>query len=124
MSKTILVIEDEPTMRELLDAELTNAGYKVHTAANGEEGIKSLQSIEPDLIICDRVMPIMSGYQLLERIHGAYPQYNNLPFIFLTALGDERDRDSVGHLEPTAYLKKPIDYDVLLETIKKSLPAN
>ena len=123
MSKTILVIEDEPTMREILEAELTASGYRIVTAANGAEGIQRLQDIEPDLIICDRAMPVMSGYQLLERIRGAYPQYNALPFIFLTALDDERDRNSVAHLEPAAYLKKPIEFEVLHETIKRTLAA-
>lgn len=123
MSKTILVIEDEADLCDILDAELTASGYKVHTANNGQEGILLLQEIEPDLIICDRAMPVMSGYQLLERIRGAYPQYNALPFIFLTALSDPRDRYSVSHLEPTAYLEKPIDFDRLIETIRKTLSA-
>ena len=123
MSKTILVIEDEAALCEILNAELSAQGYKVVLAYNGQEGMSKLQEIEPDLIICDRAMPVMSGYQLLERIRGVYPQYSNLPFIFLTALGDPRDRHSVTHLEPTAYLSKPIDFDVLNDTIKKALAA-
>lgn len=121
MSKKILVIEDEEALCEILNAELTSQGYKVIVAQNGQEGMTKLQEIEPDLIICDRAMPVMSGYQLLERIRGVYPQYKNLPFIFLTALGDPRDRHSVTHLEPTAYLSKPIDFDVLNDTVKKAL---
>ncbi len=123
MSKTILVIEDEEALCEILQTELNSQGYKVVVASNGQEGINKLQEMEPDLIICDRAMPVMSGYQLLERIRGVYPQYRNLPFIFLTALGDPRDRHSVTHLEPTAYLSKPIDFDELNDTIKKALAA-
>ena len=121
MSKTILVIEDEKELCDILQVELTAQGYKVTVAQNGQEGMTKLQEVEPDLIICDRAMPVMSGYQLLERIRGVYPQYSNLPFIFLTALSDPRDRHSVSHLEPTAYLEKPIDFDKLNKTIKKAI---
>ncbi len=117
--KTILVVEDEQTLLQLLEEELTHAGYKVITALNGEDGLKALQDIEPDLIICDRGMPVMSGYELLERIRGVYPQYGDLPFVFLTALTDARDKFSVSHLNPTAYLEKPVDFDKLLNTIEQ-----
>lgn len=121
MSKTILVIEDEKELCDILQDELSSQGYKVIVAHNGQEGLDKLQDIEPDLIVCDRSMPQMTGYQLLERLRGAYPQYRKLPFIFLTALSDPRDRHSVDHLNPTAYLEKPIDFERLNQTIKKAL---
>ena len=121
MAKMILIIEDEKELCEILESELTAQGYKVEIALNGQEGLNKLQDIEPDLIICDRSMPQMTGYQLLERLRGAYPQYNKVPFIFLTALTDPRDKYSVEHLAPTAYLEKPINFDKLAETIKKAL---
>lgn len=117
--KTILIVEDEQSLLSLIEEELTHAGYKVVTALNGEDGLRKLQDIEPDLIICDRGMPVMSGYELLERIRGVYPQYNKLPFVFLTALTDTRDKYSVSHLNPTEYLDKPVDFDLLLNTIEK-----
>ena len=121
MQKTILVVEDEKDLADILTDELSSNGYRVVTAQNGREGLDMLQSVEPDLIICDRVMPLMSGYELLERIRGAYPQYGSLPFIFLTALADPRDRHSVNHLNPTAYLEKPVNFDKLLQTIKSAI---
>lgn len=121
MAKMILIIEDEKELCEILENELTAQGYKVEIALNGQEGLNKLQDIEPDLIICDRSMPQMTGYQLLERLRGAYPQYNKVPFIFLTALSDPRDKHSVDHLSPTAYLEKPINFDKLNETIKRAL---
>ena len=123
IQKTILVIEDEHSLCELLQDELSSSGYKVHTAANGLEGLAKLQEIQPDLIICDRAMPSMTGYELLERLRNVYPQYGNVPFIFLTALTDQTDKQAVNHLKPTAYLEKPLDFDRLLETIKRSLAA-
>lgn len=119
--KTILIIEDEKELAEILRDELTHNGFKVVLAYNGREGLDKLQTIEPDLIICDRSMPLMSGYELLERIRGSYPQYSSLPFIFLTALADPRDRHAVDHLNPTAYLEKPVNFDKLNQTVKRAL---
>ncbi|OFW88351.1 MAG: response regulator [Alphaproteobacteria bacterium RIFCSPHIGHO2_12_FULL_45_9] len=119
--KTILVVEDERELLGILNDELTSRGYKVELARNGQEGLDKIQSIEPDLVICDRAMPVMSGYQFLERLRGAYPQYNNMPFIFLTALADPRDKHSVDHLNPTSYLEKPVDFEKLAQTITAAL---
>ena len=120
---TILVVEDEASLCELLQDELSAMGYKVITAANGVEGLEKLQDCEPDLIICDRAMPAMTGYELLERIRGIYPQYRDVPFIFLTALTDQRDRLAVHSLNPTAYLEKPLDFDKLTRTIEEALSS-
>jgi CheY-like chemotaxis protein len=54
-------------------------------------------------------------------MRGAYPQYNNMPFIFLTALADPRDRHSVEHLQPTAYLEKPVDLEKLAGIVKNCI---
>ncbi len=108
-------------MCSILYDDLTSRGYTVELARNGQEGLDKLQQIEPELVICDRAMPVMSGYQLLERIRGAYPQYKTLPFIFLTALSDPRDRHSVDHLTPTAYLEKPVDLEKLAATVAKAI---
>ena len=119
--KRILIIEDEEALCELLVDELSALGYRVSTAKNGVEGLEMIQDIEPDLIICDRAMPAMTGYELLERIRGAYPQYNHVPFIFLTALTDQKDKLAVKPLKPTAYLEKPLDFDKLKSTIERVL---
>ncbi len=119
--KTILVVEDERELLSILNDDLSSRGYKVELARNGQEGLEKLQSIEPDLVICDRAMPVMSGYQFLERLRSVYPQYNSMPFIFLTALADPRDRHSVDHLNPTSYLEKPVDLEKLAKTISAAL---
>ncbi|MFA7275182.1 MAG: response regulator [Pseudobdellovibrionaceae bacterium] len=119
-TKTILVVEDERELCSILLDDLTSRGYKVEIARNGQDGLNKLQECEPDIVVCDRAMPVMSGYQFLERLRAAYPQYKSLPFIFLTALTDPRDRHAVDHLNPTAYLEKPIDLNKLAETIEKA----
>ena len=118
---TILVIEDEVSLCDILQEGLTMEGYNVVTARDGVEGLVKLQDMEPDVIICDRAMPGMTGYELLERIRGIYPQYRNVPFIFLTALTDARDKMAVMPLKPFAYLEKPLDLSVLLQTVERAL---
>jgi len=120
VSRTILVIEDEEALSSLLKAELTSLGYRVAVARDGHDGLRQIQNVEPDLIICDRAMPHMTGSQLLERLRGAYPQYSSVPFIFLTALTDQRDKAAVQSLQPFAYLEKPLDFNLLKKTIEKA----
>lgn len=120
---TILVIEDEVSLCDILNDELSELGYQVEIARNGEEGLRKIGEVEPDLIICDRAMPAMTGYELIERLRGMYPQYSDVPFIFLTALTEQKDKDAVAHFKPTAYLEKPLDFDVLNQTIDKALSA-
>jgi len=119
----ILLIEDEAPVREMLVDELKVQGHNVVEAVNGEEGLAKFLELEPDLVLCDRAMPGMSGYDVLARIRGAHPQYEDVPFIFLTALTDPRDKASVDHLKPTAYIEKPVDFDMLDKKIKSVLRA-
>lgn len=119
--KKILLIEDEPQVREMIFDELTVQGFKVYEASNGEEGIKMFMETEPDLVLCDRAMPGMSGYDVLERIRGAYPQYDEVPFVFLTALTDPRDKAAVDHLKPAAYINKPVDFKTLTDKLRTLL---
>jgi DNA-binding response OmpR family regulator len=119
----ILLIEDEAPVREMLIDELTVQGHKVVEAANGEEGLKKFLEIEPDVVVCDRAMPGMSGYEVLERVRGAHPQFEDIPFIFLTALTDPRDKAAVEHLKPAAYIEKPVDFKVLVDKIKSLVPG-
>lgn len=122
-ARHILVIEDEDSLSALLRDELSAIGYKVTLAANGVEGLDKIQQVEPDVIICDRLMPMMSGSELLERLRGAYPQYKSVPFIFLTALSSAADRAAVDNLAPFAYMEKPLDFDLLHKTLQQALGA-
>lgn len=114
----ILLIEDEEAVREMLLDELSVQGHDMSEAANGAEGLKKFLEDTPDLVLCDRAMPGMSGYDLLERLRGAYPQYDDVPFVFLTALTDPRDKGAVEHLHPAAYIEKPVDFISLIDKIR------
>lgn len=117
----ILLIEDERAIAALVEESLQQSGYRVVTASDGLEGLARIQDIEPDIVICDRMMPSMTGSELLERLRSIYPQYKTLPFIFLTALTDTQDKLAVDHLKPYAYLEKPVNFDVLEQTIEQAL---
>lgn len=115
--KKIVVVEDEDALREDLVDVLMEAGYEVRAGADGQEGLALIINEPPDLVICDRLMPIMSGFDVLDTIRRDRPDLNHLPFIFLTALTDVRDRHSVADLNPTLYLGKPIDHRDLLRVV-------
>ena len=119
MPKTILVVEDDDTMRQLLKLHLTNAGYAVRAAADGIEAGHAVLGLTPDLIITDVRMPHMTGFELVEALRQD-PAKANIPVIFLTIEGESVDRGSkLGALE---YLAKPIRVEVLLQKVAKHLP--
>jgi CheY-like chemotaxis protein len=117
MSKRIVVIEDEDPLREDLVEVLSENGYDVCAGANGREGLAMILADPPDLVLCDRLMPELSGYDVLEHLRQKRPDLSTMPFIFLTALNDARDRHAVADLTPTLYLGKPIDYKDLLRLV-------
>ena len=83
---TILVIDDEPQIRQLFRVALSRQGYTVATASNGSDGLLALENAMPDLILLDLAMPEMDGIQFL-RVLRAAPEWANLPVIVLTAFG-------------------------------------
>ncbi|SDU15551.1 response regulator [Stappia sp. ES.058] len=119
--QTILCIEDEPLLLKDLKEELEDAGYEVVTASNGKEGLDALARIKPDLILCDMMMPIMNGPDLLERIRKDHPALTGVPFIFLTALATRENIIKGKRLGADDYLTKPIDFDMLLATVEARL---
>jgi DNA-binding response OmpR family regulator len=114
--KKILCIEDDRETAALIAEELVERGYDVHVAHDGREGFTAILKTMPDLVLSDISMPVMSGFELLERLTALAPRFHNMPFVFLTALTD-RDNELKGRqLGADDYVTKPIDFDVL-ETI-------
>ena len=114
---TILCIDDESDIRQLIVEELSEAGFGTLEAANGRDGLEMLVSKWPDIVICDISMPVMDGHQLLAEVQINHPELSNIPFIFLTALTDKENL--IAGLEAGAddYLTKPIDLDILMAKI-------
>src|SRR5882724_9600037 len=86
----ILVVEDSPTQAQQLQHILEQQGYRVTTAANGQQALKAAQNHKPTLIISDVVMPEMDGYELCRRVK-ADPTLSDIPVILVTTLSDPRD---------------------------------
>lgn len=115
----ILCIEDDNEQRlEIVDA-LTTEGFEVLEAQNGSSGLKLILSESIDLILCDRKMNGMDGYTLLEELRKDHPEKKDIPFVFLTALDDRRDKFATVDLHPTAYITKPLDVTSLIEKIRE-----
>lgn len=116
----ILVVDDEHLIREQIISFLSPDGYEIIEATNGEEGIKQAIAQEPDLILCDVMMPKMDGYQFLERLY-YYPPMRRIPFIFLTALADFEYMREGMNLGADDYLTKPFNRQDLIDAIETRL---
>ena len=118
---TILCIEDEAHLREVIVGELEDNGYDVLQAANGREGLEMILTHEPDHVICDITMPNMNGHDLVKTLREKHSQFDDTPFIFLSALADSTDVLDGMRLGADDYLTKPIDFDLLLAKIETNL---
>ena len=113
MNKRILVVDDEESIRRILELNLTRAGYSVHTALNGSDALTQLLTNDYDLLITDVMMPEMDGFELVEHIRQS-PDLSPLPVILLTAQSSTNDITR-GYREGTdLYLTKPFDPSELL----------
>jgi DNA-binding response OmpR family regulator len=114
---TVLCVEDERDVRELIVEELQDAGLRVIQAENGKEGLDVILTQRPDIVISDITMPEMDGIAMLGELQINHPQLANMPFVFLTALSDrEKMIEGLG-AGAESYLTKPIDFDVLMAKI-------
>ncbi|MFY0601409.1 MAG: response regulator [Cyclobacteriaceae bacterium] len=118
--RKILVIEDSDEMRDNIAELLELSNYEVSQAANGKEGVKLAISELPDLIICDIMMPVMDGYEVLYLI-SQNPSTSAIPFIFLTAKAEKTDFRKGMNLGADDYLTKPFDEMELLEAAERRL---
>ncbi|HET6992833.1 MAG TPA: response regulator [Bacteroidia bacterium] len=120
MTTTILVIEDNIEMRENTAELLNLAGYTVHVAADGKEGLQQAKKVRPDLILCDIMMPELDGYGVLRVIENT-ADLAGTPFIFLTAKAEKTDFRKAMDLGADDYLTKPFEGDDLLRMVEGRL---
>ena len=118
--KSILLIEDNPEIRENTNEILSLANYKVFTAENGKLGVEIAQREKPDLIVCDIMMPELDGYGVLH-ILSKNEETARIPFIFLTAKTEKTDIRKGMNLGADDYLTKPFDDTDLLNAIEARL---
>ncbi len=119
MSK-ILVAEDNPANLELMREILNLQGHEIVEARDGGEALLQAEMAHPDLILLDVNMPVLNGYEVLERLH-ANQQMAGIKVVALTAYAMRGDREKALQAGFDGYLTKPIDVRTLLETIDEFL---
>ncbi len=113
--RTILLVEDDPDIREALQMSLEFEGYRVATAANGKDGLERLATIEtPCLILLDLMMPVMDGWAFAEAL-GTDMALAAIPYVLVTAYSD----GTRPLKEARGVVKKPVDLDVLMKLVKQ-----
>jgi len=117
----ILCIEDNRETAALIEEELAEQGYEVLLAHDGQEGFGAVLKLMPDLVLCDINMPLMSGFQVLEQLTALEPRFNDMPFVFLTALADRESELRGRQLGADDYVTKPIDFEILGAIIRARL---
>jgi signal transduction histidine kinase len=116
----VLVVDDEPMVRDVLRDTLERASYRVLTARDGVEALAHLAETRVDLLLSDVSMPTMDGYALYDRVRSR-PDWATLPFVFLTALGEPVRIRHAKELGVDDYLVKPVTTDDLLFTVRTLL---
>lgn len=114
--KTILIIEDDPDIRENTAELLELEGYWVFTASNGGDGLRMAKSIKPDVVMCDIVMPDIDGYAVFRDLMND-DQTKNIRFVFFTAQSQKSEIDKAFQMGATCYLLKPFDERQLIRCI-------
>jgi len=115
----VLVVEDSPTMRQLIVFALKRIrGFQIVEANDGVDGLKKLSAEKFDLILTDINMPIMDGLKLVSMVRND-PNYKDTPIIVITTEGATEDRERALALGANEYITKPIQTMKILETVKK-----
>jgi len=126
--KKILVVDDEPSMVEAVEAVLKGKSYNVVTASDGEEGLRKVTEEKPDLIILDVIMPGKHGFQVCRELKTdpKYKAFSKIPVLMLTVYPGDREKMNLSMregmtMEADDYIQKPFDPDELLERVERLL---
>ena len=119
---TVLIADDEPLMRELLEFRLSQRDYRAVCASDGREALARLEDSAPDAVVLDAMMPVHDGFEVLRRIR-ASPEYAHIPVIMLTARRGEKDIVDALEIGANDYLVKPFMPEELLARLARLLKA-
>ncbi|HAX78694.1 MAG TPA: GGDEF domain-containing response regulator [Cyanobacteria bacterium UBA11372] len=119
-SVNILIVDDLPTNLRLLDSLLSQQGYNVLKAINGELALRATTTVDVDLILLDIMMPGLNGYEVCRRLK-AEPKTANIPVIFLSAVNESFDKVKAFEVGCIDYINKPLIIDELLVKVKTYL---
>ena len=127
MIAKILVVDDDPEIREAISLILEANGYTVVTAQDGAEGLSKLKEEKPDLMILDLLMPKLDGFGVCKELKDPrWSKYAHIPIIILSSVREDASRrryelETGVQLDVDDYVEKPIEHTVLLERIGKVL---
>lgn len=127
MPEKILVVDDDPDMRDAITIILESRGYQIVTAQDGLEALANLKAEKPDLMMLDLLMPKMDGFAVMKELQDArWAKYREIPILILSSVREEASRrryelETALSLEVDDYVEKPIAPDVLLERVEKLL---
>lgn len=122
--RQVLVVDDEADAREFVRAILEPEGWEVHTAEDGQSGIETAKTLQPDLVVLDVEMPNKNGFEVFSELI-QMPETRDVKTVMLTGVADKVgmrfSADDMGNFlgqEPNAYVEKPIDPDTFLRIVK------
>ena len=121
-SPLILVIDDDRSMRTLLNLAMEEEGYRVMDAKDGEQGIREYRRCQPDMVLLDAVMPGMDGFTCCQNIR-ELPGGDRTPILMITVLDDQDSVDQAFSAGTTDYITKPIHWAVLSQRVQRLLLA-
>jgi putative two-component system response regulator len=116
----ILIVEDNPVLREGLQEILSLEGFQIIASADGQEALEEMHKVKPDLILSDIAMPIMDGYEFFKAVR-ARPDWVAIPFLFLTARGEKEAILTGKDMGAEDYLVKPVSREDLLTAVRARL---
>ncbi|MCA9500282.1 MAG: response regulator [Nitrospira sp.] len=123
MGKTVLVVDDSVSMRQMVSFTLTGAGYEVVEAGDGKEAVEKLNGgAKPNLVITDLNMPNMDGIALIKAVRGM-AAYKFTPILMLTTESSDDKKKEGQSAGATGWIVKPFNPEQMLATIKKVLPG-
>ncbi|MBR6575017.1 MAG: response regulator transcription factor [Clostridia bacterium] len=117
MEKTILIVEDDVNIRELLQLYLAQEGYRIETAQDGADGLRTFKRAHPDLVLLDLMMPVMDGTQMIRELR----TFSNTPVIVLTAKGEVFDKVTLLELGADDYITKPFEMREVIARVRAVL---
>ena len=115
-----LVVDDSPTIRDLIASMFKELDYQVETAENGFEGYKAVQRIKPDIITSDYDMPVLNGWEFCTEVRD-HEEYKDIPIIMITTRATEMDLKKGEILGVSAYLAKPFAKDTLKAAVETAI---
>lgn len=121
MGKTVLVVDDSTSMRQMVAFTLKSAGFSVVEGGNGQEGLQKLDGQRMDLIISDLNMPVMNGMDMIRQIRSR-PQYKFTPILMLTTESQDTKKAEGKAAGATGWIVKPFNPQQLLQVVAKVLP--